>query len=304
MFAYPHSHRSTPLLLTSHLDAVPPFYPYAYNSTTGLISGRGTVDDKACIATQLQAILRLRKSAPALAAQTSLLFVTGEEVNGDGMRHASTSLAPSLSPPWRSVVFGEPTEHKLASGHKGFLAFHITVHGKTAHSGYPWLGHSATLGLIKALNALLAASWPSSELYGNSTFNIGLLSGGAAANVVAASARAECSVRIAGGSPGVVRNLVRDTISSITDEKIDLEFVGATYGPQKLDHDVDGFETGTMNYGTDVPNLYGWKFKRYLYGPGSISVAHGDHEGLMKDDLLRAVEGYERLIRVLGERQE
>ena len=45
-----------------------------------------------------------------------------------------------------------------------------------------------------------------------------------------------------------------------------------------------------------IPNLKG-KHKRYLYGPGSILVAHSDHEHLKARDLLTAVEGYKRLVR-------
>ena len=45
-----------------------------------------------------------------------------------------------------------------------------------------------------------------------------------------------------------------------------------------------------------IPNLKG-KHKRYLYGPGSILVAHSDHEHLKAIDLLTAVEGYKRLVR-------
>lgn len=50
------------------------------------------------------------------------------------------------------------------------------------------------------------------------------------------------------------------------------------------------------NYGTDVPNLEG-DHTNYLYGPGSILVAHGDDEGLTIQDLEEAVEGYKRLIK-------
>lgn len=49
------------------------------------------------------------------------------------------------------------------------------------------------------------------------------------------------------------------------------------------------------NYGTDVPNLKG-DHVSYLYGPGSILVAHGDDEGLRVRDLETAVEGYKKLI--------
>ena len=55
-----------------------------------------------------------------------------------------------------------------------------------------------------------------------------------------------------------------------------------------------GFDTIVVNYGTDIPNLYG-DYKRYLYGPGDILVAHSDHEQLTKEDLFAAVEGYKKL---------
>ena len=57
-----------------------------------------------------------------------------------------------------------------------------------------------------------------------------------------------------------------------------------------------GFETIVVNYGTDIPNLDG-NHKRYLYGPGSILVAHSDHEHLLVKDLEEAVEGYKKLVR-------
>ena len=56
-----------------------------------------------------------------------------------------------------------------------------------------------------------------------------------------------------------------------------------------------GFDTVVVNYGTDIPNLNG-DHKRYLYGPGSILVAHSDHEHLTASDLEDAVGGYKKLI--------
>ena len=57
------------------------------------------------------------------------------------------------------------------------------------------------------------------------------------------------------------------------------------------------------NYGTDVPNLDG-DHPSYLYGPGSILVAHGDDEGLTIRDMEDAVEGYKRLIKHAVEAQD
>ena len=54
----------------------------------------------------------------------------------------------------------------------------------------------------------------------------------------------------------------------------------------------------TVNYGTDIPWLEKTVEgqKRYLYGPGSILVAHSDHEALTEDQLFEGVEGYEKIL--------
>lgn len=58
---------------------------------------------------------------------------------------------------------------------------------------------------------------------------------------------------------------------------------------------LTGFDTVVANYGTDIPHLEG-NHLRYLYGPGSILVAHGDDEALTVGDLEAAVEGIKKLI--------
>ena len=80
--------------------------------------------------------------------------------------------ANELGLTWSSVIFGEPTQGKLAVGHKGAMLLEIIAHGKAGHSGYPWLGENANSMLLRALLALEEASFPSSEKYGNTTLNM------------------------------------------------------------------------------------------------------------------------------------
>jgi acetylornithine deacetylase len=58
---------------------------------------------------------------------------------------------------------------------------------------------------------------------------------------------------------------------------------------------VLGFEKMTVNYGTDIINLQD-NSDKYLYGPGTIHVAHSIRENLTVGDLETAVAGYEQLI--------
>ena len=262
------------------------------------------MDAKACVAAQIIAVNNLISSDRVPKSALSLLFVVGEETGGDGMRAANAlHLAPS------AIVFGEPTEGKLASGHKGLLGFTLHAKGKAAHSGYPWLGRSANEVLVKALAALMnvAGELPRSEKYGSTTVNIGRIEGGVAANVIAETASASIAVRLAAGTPNESRTKIADAVKAAVaefdqddgEEVIDIEWTSEGYGPVDIDADVDGFETITVNYGTDIPNFEnfaGKNQKRYLYGPGSILVAHSDHEALMAEELLKAVKDYEKLV--------
>ncbi len=130
---------------------------------------------------------------------------------------------------WQTVIFGEPTELKLASGHKGILIFTLKAHGKAAHSGYPWLGQNANDMLVIALVALQKLELPSSDDYGNSTLNIGQISGGVAANVIAEEAYAKIGVRIAAGCPETVKKLVIEAVEAV-DKDLELDFGDGGYG--------------------------------------------------------------------------
>ena len=236
LLAYPGQERQTRVLLSSHIDTVPPFWPYEIRNHDE-IWGRGSVDDKACVVTQIMALEELRASGEIQAADVGLLFVVGEETGGDGMRKAN-----ELNLSWESVIFGEPTELKLVSGHKGLTGFTITAHGKAAHSGYPWLGRNANSMLIPALAALDSIHLPSSTKYGNSTVNIGMIEGGVAANVVAESASASVGVRIADGSAQKMRKILLDAIKAV-DDRLEVNFPVPGYGPVSIDSDVEGWRS-------------------------------------------------------------
>lgn len=236
IFAYPGLNRKTRILLSSHIDTVPPYIPYSIRNGNE-IWGRGSVDDKACVAAQITAVLELLSSDFINAeGDVSLLFVVGEEVGGDGMRAAN-----ALNLSWESVIFGEPTELKLVSGHKGVVSFSVNARGKSGHSGYPWLGENANSLLIPALLALEKLDLPSSEKYGNSTLNLGRIEGGVAANVIAEEARADIIIRVAEGSAEQTKGVVHKTIKSI-DERLEIRYTSEGYGPVNINTDIKGSE--------------------------------------------------------------
>lgn len=267
--------------------------------------GRGTVDAKGPVATMIIAshkFFQSRTDTPSLG----MLFVVGEEIGGTGMK-AFASYASNVT--FRAGIFGEPTEGKLASGHKGSLRVDLDVVGKAAHSAYPWLGVSAINYLAEAIVALnmLEPALPRSELLGATTLNAGVIAGGLAGNVVAAAANASVVVRIARSEENAVA-VVRDMISGMLSPLVaraeaanatfDVIFSNTTYPAPILDTDVEGLEIAPVFYGTDIPSLPQVE-KKYLFGTGTIEVAHTPDEGLSQDELVQAAEAYGLILRSL-----
>lgn len=287
VYAYLGKTRDTEVLLTSHIDTVPPFFDYRVEGSR--IYGRGSTDAKASVATQILTFLSLVEKGELKEGDVSLLFVVGEEKDGSGMHHAHESLNAT----WNTAIFGEPTENKLGVGHKGVLHLHLDVKGKAAHSGYPELGISATEILIPVLNKFLNTKWPESDLLGPTTVNIGQVNAGVATNVIPAEGEAYLLIRVASDLDEVER-LVHENTNGI--EHLTATIQGAVPA-QYLDYDVPGFESIILAYGTDVPQLQRTFSRRHLYGPGTIFVAHGANEYVENQDLLDAIDGYTRLIK-------
>lgn len=271
--------RGTPdVVLSTHLDTVPPFVPASEDAE--FIYGRGSCDAKGIVASQVVAAERLLTEG---VEDFGLLFLVGEETLSDGARAANHSPCGA-----KYIINGEPTDNKLALGTKGILRVDIRTKGKMAHSAYPHLGDSAIEKLLDILAALRKLPLPADPMLGRSTVNIGVISGGRAANVVPDEAHAHVLFRTVNGG-----GELRRSIESLLKGRCEFEFVRDT--PALKMEKLDGFETDVVSFTTDLPNLTRWG-RPFLLGPGSISVAHTDHECVRKADLVRAVDLYCRLV--------
>ncbi|KAJ3030607.1 hypothetical protein HDV00_008769 [Rhizophlyctis rosea] len=292
--------RKFKVLMNSHIDTVPPHIEYSETETRVL--GRGACDAKGSVASQIIAIHELLKEGKIKEEDVALLYVAGEETDHIGMIQAN-SLPLSTS----YLVVGEPTELRLALGHKGVLKADIKVQGRAGHSGYPHVGRNAIDALVDILAALKNAPWPVSPRLGPTTLNLGQVSGGVAANVIAASATADVSLRISTSAADAVSqflSIIEETKAKLQDGiEVDVN-VRAAMDPVVCDTvDVEGVETFVAGYFTDIPYLNG-PHKPLLYGPGSILVAHSKDEYVEKSDLAEAVRVYKEIVRRLCERSE
>ena len=275
------THGRPDVVLSTHMDTVPPFVPATEDEE--FIYGRGSCDAKGILAAQVEAAKRLQTDG---VKDFGLLFLVGEETLSDGARAANEK-----PPSCRYMINGEPTENKLAVGTKGILRVEIRARGRMAHSAYPQLGESAIDKLLYVLADLRRMSLPVDHVLGPATLNIGLISGGRASNVIPDEARADVLIRTVNGTEELRQNIRR-----VLDGRCEYEFIRET--PALKMETVDGFETDRVAFGTDLPNLTSWG-RPLLLGPGSIHVAHTDHERVRKTDLLRAVELYCKLVRQL-----
>jgi acetylornithine deacetylase len=272
------------VVLSTHMDTVPPFFPAHEDAEH--IYGRGSCDAKGIIAAQVSAAERLKKDG---VEDFALLFLVGEETVSDGAREAN--LHPRGS---RYIINGEPTENKLVIGSKGNLRIDVRAHGKMAHSAYPHLGVNAIDKLLDVLADLRKISLPVSPVLGPSTMNIGVITGGRAANVVPDEATAQILIRIVENSEPLRRK-----IAEITADRCELEIVRDT--PVLLMENLDGYDTDVVAFTTDLPSLTRWG-RPLLLGPGSISMAHTERECVRKADLVAAADLYYRLVRDLKSR--
>ena len=271
------------VVLSTHMDTVPPFI--ASSEDDEFIYGRGACDAKGIIAAQIAAAEKLRADG---INDIGLLFTVDEEVTSAGAKIANEH---PLAASCEYLINGEPTDNELAVGTKGSLQAIISTKGRAAHSAYPEAGESAIEKLLDVLAAIRGVDWPSDPVFGETTCNIGIIAGGKRANIIPDAAEATIFLRLAADSASVQRVLA-DTVG----ERATVDRKGGHDPVQLLT--VDGFEQMLARFTTDIPYLSNWG-KPLLIGPGSILVAHTDHERVSKLELVEAVDSYVKLVKSL-----
>jgi acetylornithine deacetylase len=267
------------VVLSTHMDTVPPFFPSSEDGEH--VHGRGACDTKGAIAAMITAAGEL------LAAGVrgfGLLLVVGEETDSLGAQAAEREPRGA-----RFLINGEPTENRLALGSKGALYLKVEAEGTAAHSAYPELGVSAIDHLLAALARLRDVPLPADPVLGETTLNVGTLSGGRAPNVVADAAQAEVMVRTVGDTAELKERL-----------RAAVEGGGARIAETRETRamrlgSLPGFPTTVVKYTSDIPRLPSWG-EPFLLGPGSIHVAHTPHERVAKAELVEAVRLYGEMV--------
>jgi acetylornithine deacetylase len=273
-------HPNPQLVLSTHMDTVPPFI--ASSETEDRIYGRGSCDAKGIIAAQIAAAEKLKSQD----IHVGLLFLVGEERDSQGAQVANQQPRGT-----QFLINGEPTENKLAIASKGTLRVELVARGKMAHSAYPEFGESAIEKLLDAAENVRKLKLPTNPKAGPCTMNIGLIEGGRAPNVIPDYACAHLLYRLIGPTEELRRQ-----ITAAAENKAQPNFILEI--PYMEFTTVPGIETMIAAFTTDIPALTAWG-KPLLIGPGSIHVAHTKGEYIEKRGLLEAIEIYATIARDL-----
>jgi len=273
------------VVFSTHMDTVPPHIVSSEDEER--IYGRGACDAKGIIAAQINAAERLRSEG---VNEIGLLFTVDEETGSLGAQVANKE-KPARPPEY--LINGEPTDNKLARATKGSLRLILKASGRASHSAYPEQGESAIEKLLDILERIRTSDWPVDEILGETTCNIGLISGGTRANMVPATAEAVLQLRLV----SEVRP-VKAILDAAIDGRAGVQYL-SEHDPVHL-HTVDDLEQCVVRFTTDIPYLSHWGTP-LLLGPGSILNAHTDHEFIEKRELAEAVVLYARLVHALLE---
>ncbi|MCH7737162.1 MAG: M20/M25/M40 family metallo-hydrolase [Chloroflexi bacterium] len=169
-----------PLMLSAHMDTVEPGRSIKPQLDGDIIRSDGTTilggDCKAGVAAILEA-LESAKEDDSPRRPVQVVFTRGEEIGLIGAANLDYSMIHCKE----AVVFdGNGPVNTITGSSPTYMAFDITVTGRGAHAGVePEKGISAIRIASEIINDL-----PNGRLDEESTFNVGLISGGTVRNAV------------------------------------------------------------------------------------------------------------------------
>lgn len=305
------------ILLSGHTDVVPvdgqawSSDPFVVAERSGRLYARGAADMKGFLASALAAAARVADKPLRVPLHLALSY--DEEIGCVGVRSLIEAVGAWAHRP-RWCLVGEPTQLRIAIGHKGKTALRATCIGHAAHSAVPAQG----------VNAIYLASGFVSRLQGRqqeierggacdhayevpfTTVHVGVVRGGTALNIVPSRCELEFEIRnVAAYDPTQLMALLREDASSVAREHarpgcqsaIELEvlneypgletpanadvvgLVAAALGDRETVKVAFGSEAGLFSSRLGVPTV--------VCGPGSIDQAHKADEFLTVDQLLR-----------------
>lgn len=299
-------------LLSAHSDVVPVAGqvwqgdPFRLRREGGRLYGRGTADMKGFLASAL-AVAGVAAQRD-LARPLLLALSYDEELGCLGIREIIDHVIPTLGRPDFCIV-GEPTAMRVAVGHKGKAVYRATCRGVAGHSALaPRFVNALHLaadfvGILRAEQAYLAEKGAQDPAYDVpcSTVHAGLMSAGAALNIVPDRATVDFEVRhlaeepveeiidrIGRAAAGVVR-AVNDPGAAIGMDETN-RYPGLSTPPGAEVVGIVSTLAGTSGttkvaFGTEAGFFADKGIPTVVCGPGSMDQGHRADEFIAEDQL-------------------
>ena len=192
------------LLVACHLDVVPAGEgwdsdPFAARIDGDRLYGRGAADNKGQLAACLVAARCLKEHEDALGGRLLLAAVADEERGSSlGLEYlvddcgltADCAVIPDVLHNMNMIDVAE----------KGLLFVHVTSFGKQAHGSTPEKGVNAVWNMVDLLDRLRRCPLPAVDhpFLTPATLNLGMISGGAAPNIVPGKCEVTLDIRYPG----------------------------------------------------------------------------------------------------------
>ena len=305
------------LVLSGHVDTVPwleqPGWsrePVELTVEGERLFGRGVSDMKGFLAQCLAAMREL--DVGGLKRPVVLVLTAEEEVGCSG----AALLAPALKalcgvPVPRVCWIGEPTSWAVYEAHKGIVQVRIAVHGAGGHSSLPQHGVNAIVVAGRVVEVLdqLQSEWQKPveamrALFSEApctTFNVGTIHGGTAANMIAERCDVTLSYRpLPDGDPLAPHRQLTERLSALDLADHgggegrasivvgDPEVVPPLHSPtdtplaQALEVVLGESPRGGAAYATDGGRFAEAGMHVLICGPGELNQAHQPDESLSK----------------------
>jgi len=271
----------TRVIVAGHLDTVPVDNNLPSRIEGDHLVGRGSVDMKGGVASQL--ILAVELDQPAM--DVTWIFYDQEEIeadkNGLGRFHRN-------HPEWMVgdfAVLGEPSNGGVEGGCNGTIRVELRATGLRAHSARPWMGDNAIHKLSDALERLSHFSPETRSVdgldYRESLSAVGIR-GGVAGNVIPDDAVLTVNFRFA---PDRSVSDAVDYVAQVFPE-LELSVVDASEGARPgLDGQLalslvaaSGQEARPKYGWTDVSRFSALGIPAVNFGPGDGALAHAPNE--------------------------
>ncbi len=281
------------LLFVCHTDTVP--YQQEWVDATrlreedGFLHGCGSCDVKGALAGLLSAALQV--NLEALHVPVGYAFTAEEEIGCIG----ATKLVASGSIRPRRVIVCEPTSLHPGTAGKGYGLAQVCVLGREAHSAFPAKGISAinvAAQMIVLLEREQAGGKPTDPLFSPpyTTFNVGVVHGGTAKNIIAGKCTFLVEWRpVPGEDPqrgGQVIQRLAEEVASKYGCAIEVQVLRADRGfanhafsqlGSMLSKMLGRPEIG-ISFGSEATRFAALAEEAVVIGPGEMETAHSERE--------------------------